>query len=198
MGLRATHSGSQILGIRGTISFDIQNVPAAGPPKMTPKPARMAPIHPNVLITFETLTLFLLSSSGILWNMGSFWAGASHQWEMSLWASSAPSSLPDRVWKSTCPGTNPNISSPNFSRKASCSLCSDCFRKKNVMNHRDPIPWHLLVLRKYFSESVWQVSSTQERDRHKNEEKKRSWWQTLIRSVTSPGYKVCSADSHVG
>ena len=195
MGLRATHSGSQILGI----SFDIQNVPAAGPQKMTPKPARMAPMHPNVLITFETLTLFLLNSSAILWNTGSFWAGASHRWETSLWMSSAPSSPPDWVWKSTCPGTNTNISSPNFSHKASCSLCSDCFRKKkkNVVNHRDPIPWHLLVLRKYFSESVWQVSSTQE-DKHKNGEKKRSWWRSLIRSVTSPGCKVCSVDSHGG
>ena len=177
MGLRATYLGSQILGICGTISFDIQNVPAAGPQKMTPKPARMVPIHPNMLITFETLTLFLLNSSAILWNTGSFWAGASHRWETSLWVSSAPSSSPDWVWKSTCPETNPNISSPNSSHKASCSLCSDCFRKKkNVANHRDPIPWHLLVLRKYFSESVWQVSSTQE-DRHKNGEKKRSWWQ---------------------
>ena len=27
-------------------------------------------------------------------------------------------------------------------------------KKKNVMNHRDPILWHHLVLRKYFSESV--------------------------------------------
>lgn len=33
MGLRATYSDSQILGIHGTKSFDIQNVTVAGPQK---------------------------------------------------------------------------------------------------------------------------------------------------------------------
>lgn len=190
MGLRATYLGSQILGICGTISFDIQNVPAAGPQKMTPKPARMVPIHPNMLITFETLTLFLLNSSAILWNTGSFWAGASHRWETSLWVSSAPSSSPDWVWKSTCPETNPNISSPNSSHKASCSLCSDCFRKKKCSKSQGSNTLASLGAEKVFQ---WVCLTSVFHPGRQTQE-----WRKETILMTSPGCKICSVDSHRG